>query len=116
MDDDEIIDAEIVEDLLPAVITPTEILPRNPYPVGAIDIPLSWPQRQIIREALAHFFDNGPRGRNTPVILNTLRWMADNETGAAACGQCDNTGKYRTMYAMEYCYCPRGVERRIAGN
>lgn len=127
MDDDEIIDAEIVEDdLLPAVRESVALVPGTDnnapavgdgywIPPGTILMALDYEQRQLIRASLAHYHDKGPRERRTGPIMDLLNLFADNEH-ENRCAQCDGHGKYRTMYAMEFCYCPRGVARRNAEN
>lgn len=124
MNDDEIVDAEIVEDDLP-VPTYMELVgvPEAPLtfieparvPPDAVTIVFTFEQRILIREALAHYYDKGPRTRNTRAILKTIEYMAESEP-ETRCAQCDNTGKWRDMYDMHYCHCRIGVERRQAGS
>lgn len=122
--DDEIIDAEIVEeDHLPTVVVNSPVTTPAPgvqmtvtnVPPGSASIVLNFEQRILIREALAHYYGKGPRTRNTRAILKMIEYMADSEP-ESRCAQCDNTGKWRDMYDMHYCHCRRGVERRQAGS
>lgn len=118
--DDEIIDAEIVEDnpLLPAVFGSTELdllseqaLVLASLPPGSVLIEMSFQQRQLVRAALAWYHDKGPRERRTSAIMDMMHYMADHEQ-LQSCATCADTGKYRTMYEMHYCNCPKGMQRR----
>lgn len=122
--DDEIVDAEIVDDdsLLPDVIggpalegfhsTGSGMAPHH-LPPGSVLVELTFQQRQVIRAALAWYHDKGPRERRTSEIMAVMNYVADHEEWQN-CATCDNTGKYRTMYEMHFCNCPRGMARRRA--
>lgn len=129
--DDEIIDAEIVEDddvpstavAIPAGsnmegfgnLTSGDVDLAVNYPPGTVRVPLTFEQRNLIRGALAHYHDNGPRQRNTHFIISTMDHLSGFEPDRP-CETCDNTGKYRDMYEMHYCHCPRGIRRRQSGD
>jgi len=121
MGDDEIVDAELVEDdLLPVAShlahdvvreTGTSLVPQRDIGSDIIWVPLRLEQRSMIREALGWFHDKGPRVRSTQRIMDLMNFMADQEV-TLDCDVCNSTGKVRTMYAMTYCTCPIGVQRR----
>lgn len=129
MSDDEIVDAEIVEsnelvlrpgspvDSLIQFLTEESIrregtVIRNDTTLVAV--PLSFLQRQLLREALTHYHDKGPRVRSTSRIMDLLNYMADIEPDIP-CGLCNNTGRVRGMYGVDYCSCRRGMEVRSDG-
>jgi hypothetical protein len=121
--DDEIVDAEIVEDEpgtdLEIIGSSSGVAERSSSPAlrnetGVIDIPLTSAQRMLIREALSHYHDKGPRSRSTAAILITINHLAAFEP-SVFCSNCDNTGRVRDMYALSYCHCPRGIQARSDG-
>lgn len=131
MSDDEIIDAEIVGDEIEVFEDQRSIVDRvkasvmeqygdvleelRADPPGIVSIKLDFQQRSVIRESLAHFYSKGPRVRNTRLILDTMGWIADHEP-LLDCPNCANTGKVRSMYGIDYCYCPKGVDRLANGS
>lgn len=117
--DDDIVEAEIVEDdMLPAVrggeleaLEADALYPEALHlPPGTMLIPMDWQTRMVVREALGHFHDNGPRQRSTHQILQALRLMADVEEGR--CPLCGNSGQRKTMRGQVNCSCRKGNERR----
>jgi len=115
--DDDIVDAEIVDDLLPALRAGGLV----PQP-GAIEgeivsgnetvlIPMDFPTRRVVRAALAHFHDNGPRKRSTHQILGVMNLMADYEP-RHSCSLCGGRGYRDTMRGAVNCSCEAGVRRR----
>lgn len=111
-DDNEIAEAEIVEDgIVPFPLT------AEAYAEAALllpeEIPLDYGQRMLIRTALAFYADKGPRERRTRLILDLLQHMADYEP-ITRCDHCEGTGKVRTMYDLRFCHCPTGIRRRSA--
>lgn len=126
MDDDEIVDAEIIDDemyapaeikFLPAEyrgVTPN-LQPRPQandlvlrVPSDQVLVPLTLAQRQLLREALGHYYQKGPRQRNTSQILRLIEHMADHEP-MTNCNNCNNTGRVRSMYDVQYCGCHHGL-------
>jgi len=116
---DDIVDAEIVEEsLLPAVrggelelAESDELLPELTYlPPGVRLIPMDYQTRLVVREALGHYHDNGPRKRSTRQIIQALLLMADIEQGR--CPLCSDQGYRETMRGPINCSCRKGNERR----
>lgn len=118
-DDDDIVDAEIVEDdLLPAVrrsevehVEADQLFPEvTMLPPGTMLVPMDYQTRMIVREALGHYHDNGPRQRSTHQIMQALKMMADVEQGR--CPLCGDSGYRQTMRGNVNCSCRKGNQRR----
>lgn len=122
--DDDIVDAELVEegDLFPEIVTfslPAEFFGQGPVeqalPTSSLDgaIRLNAAQAQLLRMALAHYYDKGPRQRNTRAILDLMDHLSEFED--SLCTLCAGSGRVRNMYEVQYCGCRAGLRARQDG-
>lgn len=126
-DDDEIVDAEIVEDeddLLPVLAPSRELEDVSQFvdrlPPGALDlfmdpdvraVPMDSAMRAQVREALAFFWQNGPRHRSTIEVKRAMDRIADVEPDTGKCLTCGGAGRWQDRLGkIQVCSCPAALQ------
>jgi len=133
MGDDDIVDAEIVDDDTLYVHVSSELATTGSHevdnvaqfveltglPAGAMDIfrdpdvlavPMDVNMRNAVREALAFFWVKGPRHRNTVECKRAMDVIFAVEPGSGKCVRCGGTGKWQDRLGKtQVCSCPEAL-------
>jgi hypothetical protein len=123
---DDIVDAEIVDDddMLP-VLAPsrevddiTQVVDR--LPPGALDlladpdvlaIPMDSAMRAQVRQALAFYWNNGPRQRNTLQCQRAMDRIYEVESSTGHCATCGGAGHWNDRLGKrQVCSCPAALQ------
>ena len=122
--DDEIVDAVIVDDDLLPVLAPSRELDDvsqvvDKLPPGALDlfmgpdviaIPMDPAMRAQVRQALAFYWENGPRQRSTTQCKRAMDRISDMEPDIGHCGTCNGSGRFSDRLGREQvCSCPAAL-------